>query len=41
MIVKREVIKRIDSANDPALTDKDLSSMLSKGKQLIRYTEEL
>jgi hypothetical protein len=35
----REAIKRIDTAKDPASIDKDLQSMLSKGKQLISYSD--
>lgn len=36
---QREAIKRIDSAKDPASTDKDLQLMLAKGKQLISYND--
>jgi len=32
-------IQRINSAKDPAESDKDLQSMLSKGKQLISYND--
>ena len=39
---KKEAIRRIDSVgNSGAEKDKDLQLMLSKGKQLISYTEEL
>jgi len=36
---KREAIKRINSAKDPAESDKDLQRMLSNGKQLVSYTD--
>jgi hypothetical protein len=36
---KREAIKRINSAKDPAESDTNLQRMLSNGKQLVSYTD--
>jgi hypothetical protein len=38
--IKRKTIQRIDSARNPAETDKDLQLMLAKGKQVISYTSQ-
>jgi hypothetical protein len=40
LTLSKGTIQSINSARNPAKTDKDLQLMLAKGKQLISYTSE-